>query len=49
MDYVFIPTGGIVSVADGKKLPPTLYAPVKNEPKGKAAARKRTAPKGKAD
>ena len=49
MEYVFIPTGGIVSVADGKRLPPALYAPVKKEPKRKAAPRKRAVPKGKTD
>lgn len=43
MDYVFVPTGVRVTVADGKKLPPVLYAPVE-QPK-KRAPRKRAAKK----
>ena len=43
MDYIFVPTGTMVTVADGKKLPPALYVPVE-QPK-KRAPRKRAAKK----
>lgn len=44
MDYVFVPTGVRVTVADGKKLPPALYAPVE-QPKKSTTPRKRAAKK----
>jgi len=44
MEYIYIPTGGKVTAADGAKLPAALYAPVKQE--RKKAAPKRTAKKG---
>lgn len=39
-DYVYIPTGKRVSVADGKQMPPALFAPAEGQ---KAAPKKATA------
>lgn len=40
MEYIFLPTGTKVSVADGRKLPATLYEPVKPARKKRTATKK---------